>query len=224
MYVRPAIIGNGEQLGVTAPSEVLLFIIATPWPDLSGDAVPPGAPAKPYGLKLLASKNDTRAWPGGFGKSNSRDVSNAQLTIYIGYAKVGANYGPAFVSHMEGRKRGYDQILWLLNNDKEFEVTEAGASNFFIVWKTKEGRLELVTAPLDSKIILNGITRRSVLELARERLVDGSNFLSEELESVSVLERVYTMIEVEEAWKEGRLVEAFVSGTAVSSLYADLER
>lgn len=98
LYLRPAIIGNGEQLGVSAPSEVLLFIIAVPWPDLS-TGTPPGAAAKPPGLKLLASKDDTRAWPGGFG-----------------YAKVGANYGPAFVAHMEGRKRGYDQILWLLND------------------------------------------------------------------------------------------------------------
>ena len=80
LYLRPAIIGNGEQLGVSSPSEVLLFIIAVPWPDLS-TATPPGAPPKAPGLKLLASRNDTRAWPGGFG-----------------YAKVGANYGPAFVS------------------------------------------------------------------------------------------------------------------------------
>ena len=187
---------------MTSPSEVLLFIIAVPWPDLSGDAVPPGAPPKPFGLKLLASKDDTRAWPGGFG-----------------YAKVGANYGPAFVSHMEGRKRGYDQILWLLNNEKEFEVTEAGASNFFVVWKTKDGKLEIVTAPLESKIILDGITRKSVVELARQRLVKGSQWLTDGLEGIDVVERVYTMLEVEEAWKEGRLIEAFVSGTAVSLIF-----
>ena len=198
LYLRPAIIGNGEQLGVTSPSEVLLFIIAVPWPDLSTSA-PPGAAPKPPGLKLLASKDDTRAWPGGFG-----------------YAKVGANYGPAFVSHMEGRKRGYDQILWLLNNNQEHEVTEAGASNFFVVWKTKDGRLELVTAPLDSKIILDGVTRRSVLELARERLVKGSEHLTANVKSVDVIERTYTMLEVEEAQRDGRLVEAFLSGTAVS--------
>jgi branched-chain amino acid aminotransferase len=129
---------------------------------------------------------------------------------------VGANYGPAFVSHMEGRKRGYDQILWLLNNSKEFEVTEAGASNFFLVWESKEGKLELVTAPLDSKIILDGVTRRSVLELARERLIEGSKYLTPDIQSIEVVERTYTMLEVEEAWREGRLVEAFLSGTAVS--------
>jgi branched-chain amino acid aminotransferase len=112
-----------------------MFIVLVAWPDLS-TGTRPGTIPKPPGLKLLASKNDTRAWPGGFG-----------------YAKVGANYGPALVSHsmclamcydpkrasspnlqylcscgtlrltcfvVEGRKRGYDQILWLLG--PEFKV------------------------------------------------------------------------------------------------------
>jgi hypothetical protein len=82
LYLRPAIIGNGEQIGVTAPSEVLLFIVAVGWPDLSSGTQPGIAP-KPPGL----------------------------------------NYGPAFVSHMEGRKMGYDQILWLLGSDYQVSVT-----------------------------------------------------------------------------------------------------
>lgn len=126
---------------------------------------------------------------------------------------MGANYGPAFVAHMEARKRGYDQILWLLGSD--FQVTEAGASNFFLIWRTKEGALQLITAPLDGKIILAGVTRGSVLELARERLVDGSKYLGEKVEGLGIVERMFTMTEVAEAQKDGRLVEAFVSGTAV---------
>lgn len=117
---------------------------------------------------------------------------------------------------MEGRKRGYDQILWLLNDKQEYEVTEAGASNFFVVWKTRDGRLELVTAPLESKIVLDGVTRRSVLELARERLVSDSEHLTEHVKNLDIVERTYTMLEVEEAQREGRLVEAFLSGTAVN--------
>jgi len=115
---------------------------------------------------------------------------------------------------MEGRKRGYDQILWLLGPD--FQVTEAGASNFFLVWRTKEGVLQLITAPLDGKIILDGVTRRSVLELARERLVAGSKHLDSEIKELEIVERMFSMLEVVEAQKEGRLIEAFVSGTAVS--------
>ncbi|RDW63997.1 branched-chain-amino-acid aminotransferase-2 [Coleophoma crateriformis] len=194
LYIRPTIIGNGEELGVQVPAEVMLFVIAVPWPDLS-TGQKPGAPPKAPGLKLLASKDDIRAWPGGFG-----------------YTKVSANYGPAFLSHMEGRKRGYDQILWLFG--KDFQVTEAGASNFFVIWKNKEGKTELITAPLTDKIILDGVTRRSVLELAKERLSAGSKDLQAGIEPLDVVERTFSMLEVEEAWKEGRLVEAFVAGTA----------
>ncbi|PQE11626.1 putative branched-chain-amino-acid mitochondrial precursor protein [Rutstroemia sp. NJR-2017a WRK4] len=199
LYVRPAIIGNGEELGVTAPSEVLLFVIAVPWPDLAG--TPPGAAPKPPGLKLLASKEDTRAWPGGFG-----------------YAKVGANYGPSFVPQMEGRKLGYDQILWLFGPD--YQVTEAGASNFFVVIRNKTtSALELITAPTTDKIILDGVTRRSVLDLAQSRLTANSPYLSSSenktpITPLEIVERTYSMLEIEEAQKEGRLMEAFTSGTA----------
>jgi hypothetical protein len=130
-----------------------------------------------------------RAWVGGFG-----------------YAKVGANYGPSLLATNEARGRGFGQILWLYG--PEGFCTEAGASNFFVVWRTKEGALQLVTAPLDDKLILDGVTRRSVVQLAKERLKG----------EVEVVERKYTIDEVVEADKEGRLVEAFAAGTAVSYL------
>ena len=63
-----------------------------------------------------------------------------------------------------------------------------------------------MTAPLGDQIILPGVTRRSVLELARERIA------GEELE---VVERKIYMSELEEAVREGRLMEAFAAGTAV---------
>jgi branched-chain amino acid aminotransferase len=55
-----------------------------------------------------------------------------------------------------------------------------------------------------------------VLELARERLVTGSKYLTTDVKDLEVIERDFTMIEIEQAWKEGRIVEAFLSGTAVS--------
>ncbi|BCR87562.1 branched-chain amino acid aminotransferase, cytosolic [Aspergillus chevalieri] len=184
LYIRPTVIGNGTQLGVQAPKEALLFIIAVPWPDMSSN---------PSGLKLLASSPDTiRAWPGGFG-----------------YAKLGANYGPSLAAHGVATGQGFDQVLWLFGEERQ--VTEAGASNFFIVWENKQGKRELVTASLENQLILPGVTRRSVLELARERLASAS---ATGLAPVDVVERPLTIAEVEEAWKEGRIVEAFVSGTA----------
>jgi branched-chain amino acid aminotransferase len=108
----------------------------------------------------------------------------------------------------EAVARGYDQVLWLLNG----MVTEAGASNFFIVWKSKEGKTQLVTAPLGAKIILDGVTRRSILQLVRERLADGKSGL----EPLEVVEREYTMEDIVEAVEEKRIIEAFAAGTAVS--------
>ena len=202
LYLRPTMIANDDHLGVRKPNEALLYVIACLFPSFDTgrgtaalDANPALREKERPGLKLLASKEDTvRAWPGGFG-----------------FAKVGANYGPSLMAQGEARAMGFDQVLWLLG--KDCDVTEAGASNFFVVWRTREGRLQLVTAPLGDKIILDGVTRKSVLELARERLSG----------EVEVVERRYTMCEVEVAVKEGRLLEAFAAGTAVSSAYQNLE-
>jgi branched-chain amino acid aminotransferase len=112
------------------------------------------------------------------------------------------------MANSEAVARGYHQVLWLLNG----LVTEAGASNFFVVWKTKEGKTQLVTAPLGDKIILDGVTRRSILQLARERLADNKCGL----EPLEVVERQFTMDDIAEAVQEGRLLEAFAAGTAVS--------
>ncbi|KAK0727070.1 aminotransferase [Lasiosphaeria miniovina] len=180
LYLRPAMIGTQPQLGVQAPKEALLFITASFMPRMD---------SMPGGLKLHTSPEDmVRAWVGGFG-----------------YAKVGANYGPSLLATNEARARGFGQILWLYG--PEGYCTEAGASNFFVVWRARDadgGKLQLVTAPLDDRLILDGVTRRSIVELARERLAG-------ELEMV---ERKYTIDELLDADREGRLVEAFAAGTA----------
>lgn len=180
LYIRPAMIGTHQQLGVQAPKEALLFITVSFMPRMDA---PQG------GMKLHTNPEDmVRAWVGGFG-----------------YAKLGANYGPSLLATQEARNRGFGQILWLYG--PEGYCTEAGASNFFVVWKCKEtGRTQLVTAPLDDRLILDGVTRRSIVQLARERLGD-------ELE---VVERKYTIDEVLEADSEGRMIESFAAGTAVS--------
>lgn len=178
LYLRPTLIGTQSQLGVQTPKEAMLYIIITFMPHLDKPA---------GGMRLHTSPEDmVRAWVGGFG-----------------YAKVGANYGPSLMATQDARRRGYHQILWLYG--KDHECTEAGASNFFVVWKRKDGKKELITAPLDDKLILDGVTRRSVIDIARERLSH----------DVVVTERKYTIDEVIEAHSEGRILEAFAAGTAV---------
>lgn len=178
LYLRPTLIGTQSQLGVQAPKEAMLYIIVTFMPRMDS---PPG------GMRLHTSPEDmVRAWVGGFG-----------------YAKVGANYGPSLMATQDARRRGYHQILWLYG--EQGECTEAGASNFFIVWKRKDGKKELITAPLDDKLILDGVTRRSCIEVAKERLAG----------EIEVTERKYTIAELIEADAEGRILESFAAGTAV---------
>ncbi|KAM0332413.1 hypothetical protein ACHAQA_002693 [Verticillium albo-atrum] len=177
LYVRPTVIGTQPQLGVQKPKEAMLFILASLMPRLDD---------KEGGLRLHTSPGDAiRAWVGGFG-----------------HAKIGANYGPSVLPLHQASSQGFQQILWLYG--EQGECTEAGGANFFVVWKRKDGKTELVTAPLDDKLILDGITRRSCLELARERLSG----------DLDVVERKYTIAEVIEADADGRLLECFVAGTA----------
>jgi branched-chain amino acid aminotransferase len=95
-------------------------------------------------------------------------------------------------------KQGYSQVLWL-NDDV---VTEVGSMNFMILWKNKEGVLELITAPLSEGTILPGVTRDSVLTLCRE------------WNEFKVTEAIYTIHDVVNAAKENRIIEVFGSGTA----------
>lgn len=181
LYLRPAMIGTEANIGVSKPREALLYIVALQFPILDEA----GSSMRISRAEMTWSAPGIYRQPGGFG-----------------FAKVGANYGPAFAAQAEAKQRGYHQVLWLLGQHSE--VTEAGASNFFVMWKTKEGVTQLVTAPLTEGIILDGVTRRSVLDLARAPRLDG----------VEVVERKFTMVEVAEAVEQGRMMEAFVAGTA----------
>lgn len=138
-------------------------------------------------LKLYCSQPGTiRAWPGGFG-----------------YAKLGANYGPTLQANKEAVSKGYHQVLWL--DGEKGTVTEAGGSNFFAVLKNAEtGRTEIVTCPLSTGVILPGVTRRSVLELLNNKFGG----------EVDVVEKEFTINDLEKASDESRLLEAFAVGTA----------
>ena len=101
---------------------------------------------------------------------------------------------------MKAAEKGYSQVLWLFGDD--LEVTEVGTMNMFVFWTNAEtGRKELRTAPLDGTI-LPGVTRQSVLDLARE------------WGEFDVVEETFTMPELALALDEGRVEECFGCGTA----------
>ncbi|CZT19026.1 related to branched-chain amino acid aminotransferase, cytosolic [Ramularia collo-cygni] len=198
LYVRPVLMGTDPALATLRPRSAILLIFLTVFPKAIGSITGPEQPQKVAtpprrSMKLLASgKEQSRAWPGGYGQH-----------------KLGANYGTTLVVQEQTKAQGFDQILWLFGSERF--VTEAGASNFFIVLRAADKTWQLVTAPLEGGLILPGITRASVLQLARERLQetvgDGVR--------IDVVERDFTMSEVLEAHEKGNVVEAFVTGTAL---------
>lgn len=65
-------------------------------------------------------------------------------------------------------------------------------------------------ALLPDGIILADITRASIPELTQARLDESCD----DLEAIEVLERQYTIKDISRAYQKGRLIEAFVRGTA----------
>lgn len=82
---------------------------------------------------------------------------------------------------LEGMERGYSQVLWLFpDGQDDFYMTECGAMNLFVYWKNDNGFDELTTFPLEDNLILPGVTRDSLLHIARQ--IDGLEGDSDSLE------------------------------------------
>ncbi len=112
----------------------------------------------------------------------------------IGAAKASANYVASLLPAEEAKARGFDQVLWLDAAEKRW-LEEIGTMNVF----ARIGDT-LVTPPLGGTI-LAGVTRDSILTLARER-------------GVAVEERPLALDEVWAAHRAGKLQEVFGTGTA----------
>lgn len=174
LYLRPTVIATENSLGVRKANSAMLFVIASP----CGPYFPTGFKA----VSLYCDEQNVRAWPGG-----------------VGNKKMGANYAVSVGPQSEAEKKGYQQVLWTIGEDSE--LMEVGTMNLFVHWRNENGELELVTPPLDGTI-LPGVTRDSILELAR----GWGEF--------KVSERKLNMKQVAKACDEGRLLEVFGAGTA----------
>lgn len=112
----------------------------------------------------------------------------------MGRAKTGGNYAASFKATKEAMDAGFNQVLWLDGREQKY-VEEVGAMNMMFVIDGK-----IVTAELGDTI-LPGVTRDSVITLAKDR-------------DMIVEERRISVKELYEAHAEGRLTEAFGTGTA----------
>ncbi|MBP6456684.1 MAG: branched-chain amino acid aminotransferase [Chitinophagaceae bacterium] len=129
-------------------------------------------------VKIYVQDKYVRAVPGG-----------------VGFAKTSGNYAAAMMPTMEIMEKGYNQNLWL--DALEFKyVQEIGTMNVFFVIGD-----EIWTPSLDEGTILDGITRKSIIELLRSK-------------NMKVVEKRIAIDEIIEAFKNGTLKEAFGAGTA----------
>jgi branched-chain amino acid aminotransferase len=112
----------------------------------------------------------------------------------LGAAKTPANYAATLLPAEEAKKKGFTQVLWLDGVKRKY-VEEVGTMNLFFLIGDK-----LITPPLEGTI-LPGVTRDSVIHLARDW-------------KIKVLDQKLSIDEVFKASKEGKLKEAFGSGTA----------
>ena len=112
----------------------------------------------------------------------------------VGAVKAAGNYGAQFYPTTLAQEKGFQQIIWTDSNEHKY-LEEAGTMNvFFRINDT------LITAPVSDRI-LDGVTRKSILEMAK-------------FNGIQTQVRKLTVDELIEAEKQGSLKEIFGAGTA----------
>lgn len=141
------------------------------------------SPVGPYyaaPMRIAVEETFVRAVPGG-----------------VGFAKTSGNYAASLHPATVARAKGYDQVLWTDAYEHKY-VQECGTMNVFFVIDGK-----LVTPDLNSGVILEGVTRDSVIRVARDW-------------GMTVEERPISVDELAAAYTNGSLTEAFGAGTAAT--------
>jgi branched-chain amino acid aminotransferase len=169
LYIRPTMIAVDPYLGVHPSETYLCYVILSPVGAYYKGGFSP--------VKIWISDEHVRAAMGGTGE-----------------AKTGGNYAASLKASMEASARGFDQVLWLDAEHRNY-VEEVGSMNMCFVVDGK-----VVTSPLRGTI-LDGVTRRSILALVNDL-------------GVEVDERALSVDEIFDTIASGRMTEAFGTGTA----------
>ena len=188
--VRQLVLADREWLPTLAGGSLYLrpFMIAT-------EAFLGVRPAKKYKFLVIASP------AGNYFKSGAPAVSIwvSQYTRAApggtGAAKCGGNYAASLVPQAEAIARGHDQVVFLDAAEHRW-IEELGGMNLYFAFRDGS----LITPPLTGTI-LPGITRDSLLTLAREQ-------------GLNVREERYSIDQWRADAASGELIECFACGTA----------
>ncbi|MFG1889128.1 branched-chain amino acid aminotransferase [Micromonospora sp. NPDC049051] len=173
MYLRPLLVAADPSLALRPADTYLLLLIAF----ITGDFFADGTES----ISVWIEDRYVRAAAGGAGD-----------------AKAAGNYAPTYLAQSDAAALGCQQVVWLDAHDRRW-VEEMGGMNLFFV-RRRAGRTALCTPPL-SGTILAGVTRDTILTLARDR-------------GVPTAELPLSVEEWRTGCETGEITEVFACGTA----------
>lgn len=150
-------------------------------------------PSLEYKFLVVASPSESYFINSNINVFIERNLSRA-VKGGTGRAKTGGNYAASLFTTLKAQKLGFTNTLWL-DAETHSNIEEMSGMNFFAVIDNK-----LVTPKL-TDTILEGITRKSILELAK-------------IEGIPCSEETISINSFIGAIKENRCSEAFACGTA----------
>jgi branched-chain amino acid aminotransferase len=121
----------------------------------------------------------------------------------VGRAKAAGNYGASLLPAKQCQLEGFHQLVWTDAIEHKY-IEESGTMNIIFQIDGK-----LISPSEDADTILRGITKRTLIELAKEW-------------GVEVEERRVTVEEIITAVRAGKLEDAFGAGTAATIAQIDI--
>ena len=173
LYFRPFMFATEVGLGVRPANKYVYAVIASPAGAYFAGGITP--------VSVWWSTEYVRAAPGG-----------------MGAAKTGGNYAASLAAQAQAADEGCDQVVWLDAVERRW-VEEMGGMNLFFVFGSGAD-VEVVTPELSGSL-LPGVTRTSLLQLARDR-------------GYRTAERRISTDEWAKKVDSGELTEVFACGTA----------
>jgi len=152
----------------------------------------------PHNTKILAMLNPVMLKHKPISIKCSTNV-NKNWPLGHGQYRVSGNLGPLVPSVTDAKMNGFDDVLWLLDD----YIKEMTILNVFVLQQSRLGHLELLTPP-DDGCILNGVTRKTIVDLAADIKAKFN---------IEIVERQVSIHEIINSDKEDRLLEMFGAST-----------
>lgn len=111
LYIRPAMIGNDDFLGIRVSNKFIFYIVLSPVGPYYKEGVNP--------IPIYVEDKLVRASVGG-----------------VGDIKTGGNYAASLLADARAKKLGFTQVLWLDSKEHKY-AEEVGSMNIFFVYKNK---------------------------------------------------------------------------------------